>query len=89
MFLTALISVLTNDPFTLVFLGILAVVALRFASIDRYVSPRRRVTMYTEGALFLAEHAGTGANRHGETPEDALANLDGVLEQRQTDQTAD
>lgn len=88
-FLTALVTVLTSDPYTLVFLGMLAVIALRFASLERYVSPRRRVTLYTKGGLFIAEHRGTGANRRGETAEDALTNLDGVLERRRAGQPSD
>lgn len=78
--LTAVVTVLTSDLITLAFLGVLAVLALRYASIERYFYPRRRVNIYAEDELYIAEHVGTGTVRHGETSADALANLGGIAE---------
>lgn len=77
--LTAVITVLTSDLITVVFLGIIALLAFRFASIERYISPRRRVLIYSENGLYVAEHVDTGTTRHGTTALDALANLRSVV----------
>lgn len=77
--LTAIVTLLTNDLVTLVFLGILALVTLRFASFERYIDPGRRVTVFADGGLYVAEHVGSGKTRHGATPEEALTSLRGVI----------
>lgn len=74
--LTAVVTVLTSDLLTLVFLGVLALLALPLASADRFVSPDRRVFVYTDEGFYIAEHLGTGIYRHGNTRAEALANLD-------------
>lgn len=74
--ITAVVTVLTSDLLTLVFLGVLALGALTFASPDRIVSPNRRVHVYSEDGFYIAEHLGTGKYRHGESQAEALANLD-------------
>lgn len=77
--LTAVVTILTTDLLTVVFLVVVALLALRVTSVDRYVSPTRMVDMYSKEGLFIAEHVETGRTRHGETPSDALANLEDVI----------
>lgn len=75
LFFAALVTFLTEDIITVVFLALFAIVVLNLATVDRF-SPRRRVNVYPEAGLYIAEHLGTGVVRHGETPEKALTALD-------------
>lgn len=74
--LTAVVTVLTSDFLTLVFLGAFALIALTLTSPDRFISPNKRVHVYSEDGFYIAEHLGTGKYRHGESQAEALANLD-------------
>lgn len=76
--LTAIVTILTSDILTLLFLALCGLIVLALADAERF-SPRRRVVVYPDGELFIAEHLGTDTLRHGKTPVEALSALDESL----------
>jgi hypothetical protein len=73
--IATLVIFLTEDLLSVVFLVLFAIVVITLATDDRY-SSRRRVNVYSDGGLYVAEYVGSGIFRHGETPAAALTALD-------------
>lgn len=77
--LTAIVTVVTTDLVTLGFLVLLAIPVLRKGWFVRFFPKSRLITVYTNEGMYVAKHKESGLTRHGETPEDALTNVTGVI----------
>ena len=76
-----LITLVTNDVFTILLVAVVSIVALKLVTSPRFIGPDRMVHLYEEGGVSVAVHETTDTIRHGRTPDEALAHLERALDE--------